>query len=337
MSEQGYQREPGVTPLPRNLGVRVGMLLAFTILVVLAFVLYVLYARGVFEPTQRLVLITDDAEGVRVGMDLTFAGFPIGHVRRITLRDDGKVRIGVRILQRESHWLRATSVFTLELPLIGEAKLRAYTGNMNDPQLEHRAERPLLRGDTNAEIPRMIATLRAVLENVDRMTAASSPLQESLRSMQTVTGRMAGKQGMLGAMLGEEENARKVLTALDRANKLLASVDGIALRLDGMIARTDRRLYAEGGIADEVQRAAAQANTLLAEARERLKTVDTILANAQAASAGAKTATANVAAATTDLAALRAEVEAAVRKVAHLIDEINRKWPFERDTEVKLP
>ena len=34
---------------------------------------------------------------------------------------------------------------------------------------------------------------------------------------------------------------------------------------------------------------------------------------------------------------LRAEVEASLRKVSALIDEINRKWPFERDTKIKLP
>ena len=45
----------------------------------------------------------------------------------------------------------------------------------------------------------------------------------------------------------------------------------------------------------------------------------------------------NAKAATTDLAALRAEVEASLRKVTALIEEVNRKWPFERDTKVKLP
>jgi phospholipid/cholesterol/gamma-HCH transport system substrate-binding protein len=58
--------------------------------------------------------------------------------------------------------------------------------------------------------------------------------------------------------------------------------------------------------------------------------VDAILADAQAA-------TGNVKAASTDLAALRAEVEASLRKVGGLIDEINRKWPFERKTELRLP
>ena len=64
--------------------------------------------------------------------------------------------------------------------------------------------------------------------------------------------------------------------------------------------------------------------------RASLKKVDAILADAQAAAG-------NVKAATTDLAALRAEVEASLRKVSALIDEINRKWPFERDTKIKLP
>jgi phospholipid/cholesterol/gamma-HCH transport system substrate-binding protein len=30
-------------------------------------------------------------------------------------------------------------------------------------------------------------------------------------------------------------------------------------------------------------------------------------------------------------------VDASLRKVEHLVNEINRKWPFKRDTELKLP
>jgi phospholipid/cholesterol/gamma-HCH transport system substrate-binding protein len=42
-------------------------------------------------------------------------------------------------------------------------------------------------------------------------------------------------------------------------------------------------------------------------------------------------------AATADLGQLRAEVDESVRKIARLIDEINRKWPFQRESEIKLP
>lgn len=322
--------EPGITLLPKNLGVKVGMLIAFTITVTAVFVLYVLFARGTFEATQRLTLLADNAEGVSLGMDLTFSGFPIGRVRRIALREDGKVRIDIDVPRSEAHWLRASSVFTLEQPLVGGTKIRAYTANLSDATLADGAERPVLRGDTAAEIPRLVATLRAVLENIDQMTESGSSLQESLKNTRSVTERMAGKYGVLGGLVGGEDNAKKVLVSIDRANALLVSLGGVSQKLDGVLAKTDQRVFGQGGVVDETQKAVTQANAILGDVRESLKKVDGILADAQATAGNAK-------AATTDLGALRSEVDASLRKVGSLIEEINRKWPFERETKIKLP
>jgi len=316
--------------LPRNLGVKVGILIAVTVMVIGGFIVYVLFAQGVFEQTQRLYLITDNAEGVAVGTDLSFAGFPIGRVRRIRLRDDGKVRISVRIPVDDAKWLRESTVFVIEMPLVGAAKLRAFSANLKDPPLPDRAERPVLRGYTAEEIPKMVASMRAVLDNLEQITASGSSLQDSLKNARTVTERMAGKYGVLGGALGSEDNARKVIDSIDRANKLMASLNGVSLRLDGVLARTDSQVLGPGGVVDETKKAVAQANVILGQVSESLKQVDAVLANAQAASGNVKSATA-------DLGTLRAEVEASLRKVASLIDEINRKWPFERDTKIRLP
>lgn len=316
--------------VPRNLGIRVGMLLAFAITVAVALVVYVLHARGTFEDFQRLTLVTDNAEGVAPGMDLTFAGFPIGRVRRVALNPDGSAGIHLRVPLANAHWLRTTTVFTLEVGVVGSAKLRAFSSNLQDPPLPDRARRQVLRGDTAQEIPKMVATLRNTLENVDRMTDVDSSLDKSLANLRTVTERMAGKHGVLGGVLGNEDNAKKLLLTLDRANALLASLNGVSQRLDSVLSNTDQRLYGAGGIADETQKAVARANVILAEVSASLKKVDAILADAQAVASNAKVATA-------DLGALRSEVEASLRKVAALIDEINRKWPFERDTKIKLP
>ena len=316
--------------VPKALGVKVGILLAVAGMLAMALVGYVLYARGVFEDYQRLTLVADNGEGVSAGMDLTFSGFPIGRVRRLSLSDDGKARIHIRVPVSDARWLRTTTIFTLEIPLVGGARIRAFTADLKDPPLPDRAVRPVLRGDANAEIPLMVATLRRVLENVDGMTDTGSSLQDSLKNVRTVTERMAGKQGVLGAALGSEDNAKKLLLTLDRANALLAALNGVSLKLDSVLSNTDQRLYGAGGIADETQKAVARANAILEEVSASLKKVDAILADAQAAAV-------NVKAATTDLTALRAEVEASLRKVSALIDEINRKWPFERETKIKLP
>src|SRR3954469_17863941 len=104
----------GFTAVPKNLQFRAGLLLGLTIMVAAGFVLFALYARGVFEATQRLTLVSDNAEGVSLGMDLTFSGFPIGRVDRISLAEDGRARIEVEVPRRDAKWLRTTTIFTLE-------------------------------------------------------------------------------------------------------------------------------------------------------------------------------------------------------------------------------
>jgi len=309
----------GFTRVPKNLQFRVGLLLGLTIMVAAGFLIYALYARGVFEATQRLTLVADNAEGVSIGMDLTFSGFPIGRVQRISLGEDGRARIDVDIPRNDARWLRNSSIFTLERGIVGGARIRAFTANLQDDPLPDGAERIVLRGDTQEEIPRMVATLRSVLENVEQVTGASGSLQASLDNLRSITER-----------LGNKEDAKKVVAAIDRANALLSSLGNVSRRLDGVVAKTDQRMFGAGGVVDGTQRAVEQANAILGELRESLKRVDRILADAQSVSGNARAATA-------DLAQLRAEVDASLRKVSGLIDEINRKWPFQRDSEIRLP
>ena len=324
------ERQPGFTPIPKNVQFRIGLLIGFTFVVAFGFIAYALYARGVFEATQRLTLISDNVEGVSVGMDIGFSGFPIGRVNRISLAEDGRARIEIVVPLKDARWLRTTSIFTLERGIVGSAKIRVFTANLQDPLLPDGAERTVLRGDTSEEIPRMVAMLRGVLENVEHVTAADGSLQASLGNVRAMTDRLAGRHGALAAILGSDDEAKKVLAAIDRANALLASLDGVSRRLDAVLSKTDQRVYGEGGLMDGTQRAVAQANAILGEVRESLKKLDGVLADAQKISGNAKTASA-------DLAALRAEVDASLRKVSAILDEINRKWPFERNTGIKLP
>ncbi len=312
------ERQPDspATPVPPNVELKAVLLLALMATLIVGFVLYVMYARGVFEDTQRLVLISDDSEGVIVGMDLTFSGFPIGRVTRVELAPDGKARILVDVPEEDAKWLRTSSIFTMERGLVGDTRIRAYSGILTDPPLPPGAERTVLRGDTNAEIPRLVATARSLLENLETMTASGSDINASLENLQGATKRLNGRYGLLGGALGSDEEARKVVAALDRINALLS--------------KTDQRVFGKQGLMDDVQESVVQLNKVLGDARTTLKNVDAVLAEAQAVGANARVAT-------EDLGTLRAEVEVSLRKVTSLVDEINRKWPFARETEIKLP
>ena len=328
---------PDDAPPVAHLELKARVMLLLVALLLAAVVAYVLYARGAFERQQTLVLMADNAEGVAVGMDLSFAGFPIGRVNRIELSDEGTARIVIDVPLKDARWLRSSSVFTMESGLVGGPKLRAYSGILTDPPLEDGAVRQVLAGDASAEIPRLMASVRELIGNLTALTKDDAPLSTTLRQVQTTTERLNGPRGALGVLLGDEQEARKILATLDRTNALLARLDGLAQkadrltgRIDGMAAKADAQVFGEAGVMAETRATVVQMNGLLADARNSLKRVDAVLEEAQGIAV-------NTRAATVDLGALRTEVEASLRKVEQLVNEVNRKWPFARDTEVKLP
>jgi len=315
MTEQEHEAAP-----VRNAEFKAAILLVLLAVLVLGSALYLLYARGAFESTQTLILQADDSDGVVVGMDVTFAGFPIGRVRRIELSPEGKARMVVDVPRKDAHWLRSSSIFTLERGLVGGAKLRAFSGIPTDPPLEDGAARTLLVGDPGAEIPRLLAAARDLLQNLNDLTAENSALAASLANVAGVTGKLNGPHGAMGLIAGDDKNAQQLA---ERANKLLVTVNALAIKADSLIGHADERVFGQQGTI-------IQLNGLLADARNSLKKMDAVLVEAQAVASNTKEATA-------DLGALRGEVESSLRRVEQLVNEINRKWPFKRDTEIKLP
>lgn len=328
---------PKGAPLIKNLEFKVGLLLASTVLLAAGFVLYSLYARGAFHSTQSLTLIAPEAEGVSIGMPMTFSGFPIGEVKRMALGEDGNVRLEIAVPKKDARWLRISSVFTLEKSLVGSAKIKAHTTNLSDPPLAAGATRPLITGDITQEIPVLIERVKTILNNVADMTGKESHINQTLANVHNVTGRMTGEYGVLEGVLGGPEKAQQVVAALEKANTLLTSLNGVSLKVDGVLAKTDARVFGPEGIMDQAHQSIAKVNGILGDARESLKKADALLANAQLASADLPKITGNVREATADMSQLRTEIDDSVRKVNHLINEINKKWPFARDVEIKTP
>ena len=282
MSEQ-----PPVPVIPHAEAKAAG-LLVLTLLLIAAFVVYVMTARGVFDENQRLVLLAENSEGVAVGADLTFSGFPIGRVVRIELGDDGKAHIHIDVPLHDARWLKTSSIFTLERGVVGGARLRAFSGVLEDPPLENNARRDVLIGDAASGVPELVATMHKLIDNLERLSSEQSPLSASLDNVQQFTAALNGKHGALGALLGNEKDVARVIASLE------------------------------------------QTRLMLSEARASLQKLDAALVDVKAI-------TGNTRVATEDLDALRAEIDLNLRKVSGLVDDLNRKWPFARERELKLP
>ena len=309
-------------------------LLVLLVALVVGSAAYLMYARGLFEASHRLVLLADDAEGVTVGMDMSFAGFPIGRVQRIELGADGLARIVVNVPRKDANWLRTSSVFTLERSLVGSTKLRAYSGILSDPPLPDGAERSLLKGDALAELPQLMDAVRTLLGNLNQLSAPDAALAQTLGNVAATTAKLQGPRGALSVLMGNEAEATRLLTqvqtTLTSTQALLTRLDGVAQRTDGLLASANTQVFGPQGLATDAQRLTRQLADAAAEARQSLKKVDALLVDAQAVTGNAREAS-------TDLNLLRADVEASLRKLDGMVNDIQRKWPFSQDPEVKLP
>src|SRR5256885_8970612 len=94
---------------------------------------------------------------------------------------------------------KVTGVQTCALPICGI---------LSDPPLPDEAVRPVLRGDATAELPQIMSTAKEVLGNIAQLTAPDSALGGSLTELRGLAGRAQGPGGVLGVVMGSEQEAR---------------------------------------------------------------------------------------------------------------------------------
>jgi phospholipid/cholesterol/gamma-HCH transport system substrate-binding protein len=302
---------------------KVGLFAAASLLLAGVFVVYLLHARGFFEGTFHLQLAAASADGVAPGVPVVFSGIEIGRVTTLGLNEEGGIIIHAKFLSRNAKWLKENSTFTLDKPLVGGAKIRVESPDLDAPALPDNATVLLLSSDISKEIPALVERVKAILDNVEHLTRKDGEINATLANMQTVTGRMTGEYGMLESILGSPEKARTVTDSLDKTRALI-------IKLDSVAAKTDQWLFAQDGLAGQTRESMVQVRLMLTDAQSSLKKADAMMANAVEISADVKEGT-------QDIVTLRAEIDDAVRKASALVNEINKKWPFARDPEVKLP
>lgn len=314
----------------KNLHLKVGLFVIAVLVLAIGFLAYLLDARGFFEQRTHLELAAASADGISPGMPITFSGMPIGQVTSVNLNEAGGIVIKADISRDGSKWLRTDSSFTLEKSLIGSAKIKVSSPDLSSPRLPDHSTVLLLVNDPAQEIPVLIERVKNILANVEHITRQDGELNGVLANANTITTRMSGKYGVLEGVLGSEENARPVVESLKNLEALTARLKEVSAKVDAMLAKTDRWLFAEDGLSEQSKQTLAQVRAMLTDAQGSLKRVDELLKNAVDISANVKDGT-------QDLDKLRADIDDSVRKANDLLNDINRIWPFSKDADMKLP
>jgi len=283
--------------MARNIQFKVGLFIIVTSVMIVAFIGYVAYKKGVFTKEHTYTLSSKSGENLTEGMPVVFSGFKIGRVDSLELNTAGVVLIKIKVPDQHIRWIRAGSIFILEKPLIGSARIYVATANLSAPDLPGEAIPQIVEAN---DINDAVKSIKPILEKVSSIT----------HHVETLTSSLADPGGDAAKILSHAKNAAQ-------------RVDGILQKVDVMASKTDEQLYGSKGALTHVQ-------TILKELILKLRKIDPVLDNINKISSDAADTT-------KDMKSLRHDIDSTVNDLNALINDIDRLIPLKKETQPKLP
>jgi phospholipid/cholesterol/gamma-HCH transport system substrate-binding protein len=283
--------------MPHNIPLKVGLFIVITSLMIISFIGYVAYKKGFFAKEHTYTLSSKSGENLTEGMPVVFSGFKIGRVDSMELNSDGLVIIKIKVPDQHIKWIRAESIFILEKPLIGSARIYIATANLNSPPLPEKV------------IPRVVEAndINEAIKNVKPFVEKINTIADNI---QILTSTLAEPDGDMNKILSN-------------AKDITRQIDGILKKVDTMAVKTDERIYGKEGVLLHI-------TTLLKDMIVKLKKLDPILDNMNKISA-------DTADTTKDMKLLRKDIDSMVNDITGMVNDIDKLIPFKKETQIKLP
>ena len=310
---------------------KVGLFLIISTVLIAAAIGYVAYKKGFFAKVYTFTLASKSGEDLTEGMPVVFSGFKIGTVHALELSKDGSVLIKIKIPERHVKWIRADSTFVTNKPFLGSPRIVVVTNNFHSPILS--SEQTPEVGSVS-DINEAIKEARPLFEkvnkiagNIEKLTASladpQSGVHKILVNAEKLTANLAQKKSLLEMAVSDQESIASIYAALKQAKDITANVEAILEKVDKMAEKTDDMVYGEDGILSTISKG-------LKDVLAKLKKLDVTIDNVNKISGEAAGSAAN-------LKVLRNEIDAAVNSIGELARELEKKIPFKKAPEIKLP
>lgn len=216
----------------KKMVISVGVFVFTTALLLLIGIGYIVQKKGIFEKKYHYKLETNSGADLTEGMPILFSGFEIGTVTSLKLTDKGHVEIELEIPEHQIQWLKESSLFILDKPLIGSASIVIETKDLSGKALDPMSVKKITTKDGINElvgkVQPVIDNLIAVLKNIKTMTDKDSDVTKTLHYVAVTTEKIATTHAVerVDAILLELENSVKDMRKqlLDQKAGLVAKV-----------------------------------------------------------------------------------------------------------------
>lgn len=308
----------------RRIRIAVGLFLVFTLGLMAGAAGYVLYRKGLFEEQVAFTLVAESGQHLSTGMPVVFQGHELGSVRQVDLNRQGHVEAQIAIPADQRRWLRTSSTFTVENPLLGNARVLVATEDMDAPLLPKGTRvRTRLQDDINQlieEAQPIVQDLQRIASNLRKVSGeAADPdgdFRQTMAHLERFSERLADEPALLTLLTDNPATPRHLNELLARAETGTGEAEAALAELRRTIARARTRLLGDRGTVTRV-------NALLDDIQGKLEVLDPAVREAAASTEG--------------LEQMRNEVRITIEDTRALLQRIEAVLGEEPSTEIPLP
>ncbi len=214
----------------------VGIFVLIGIIILVVGILTLGAQQKAFVKSYRVFAVFDDVAGLQTGNNVWFSGVKIGNVRKINFFGESQVEIEMNLESSTKDFIRKNSKATISSDgLIGNKIIVIYGGTGEAPPIEAgdrlEAVMPL---DTD----RMMETLQENNLNLVNIT----------NDLKVLTGRLAGGEGIVGAMLTDSVLVQEFKSIMSNFNQTANNSN----RMSRELARFSSQLNQSGTLVDDL-------------------------------------------------------------------------------------
>jgi len=274
-----------VDPKFRHLEAIVGAFVLAAFAAIVSLVLFLGIDNDLFSKKYHLHFRTDSGAGFTRGMPVKLSGFRIGRIREISLDNQAKVVVRMRIDREYQKWIRADSTATLlREGLVGDSVVSISVGSPGSRELPGDDFLPFLPekelGKLAFELSDSVKTvLLEIRETVAYINDPRGDLQVTLGNIRRFSANIEGSRQRVDTLL---VTATGTVARVDPVmDNLATAIDNVGRRLPVLLDRMEGTLSNTERISREFLKATEKGGPrippLLRGAEELVEDTDTVV------------------------------------------------------------
>ncbi|RJP58811.1 MAG: MCE family protein [Deltaproteobacteria bacterium] len=313
----------------------VGAFLLFSIIVLVAVLVFIGRGQRWFEKKYSFITIFDSAGGVEPGAKVVLSGMEIGSVKDIRLSKDNKVEIVLSILDTYRDRIRGDSVARISGPIIGSKVIEISVGAVSQQPMLY--EGGVIKSEKTKEVTDIIKEID-FKSPIDKLT-------EALDNVKSITEKFNRESGGIAVSLRETTqkinnsvgqitgNAGRITHNLDKTTgEIIESTRSLTKTLGNLETITGEIKEGKGNLGAAIKERGLYDNLL--EATESLKKTTT---NFEKASSDISGIVNDIKKSTSNVPGIVNTGQETMEDAHKLIQSVNKTWPISRNIKEPEP